>query len=323
MARRGIGAPSGLPRRASTSHEPQRMTAAFLVEQLMNGLQFGVMLFLMSAGLTLTFGIMNFINLTHSSFYMLGAFFASSFYALLGNFYLAILCGVAATLAAGLIIDAIALRRLYRRTHLDQVLGTFALLAFFNDLMTLIYGSEPRFMSIPEALSGSVLLFGGINYPLYRLAITAAGLVTALFLYILITRTRTGMWIRAGANNPQMLNGLGVNVQTLFGIVFGLGAALAGFAGMMTGPLISIQSGMGDEMLIVAFVVIVIGGIGSVRGAFVAALFVGIVDTMGRVLLPQLLGFTVGPAIASMTIYIVMAAFLFARPPKIRVRAQH
>ena len=290
------------------------MSVYLLLEQLMNGFQLGVMLFLMSAGLTLTFGIMNFINLTHGSFYMMGAFLAASFNLWIGNFFIAVPLAVLATLAIGILLDVIAFRRLYERSHLDQVLGTFGLLLFFNDLVILIWGPEPQFMSMPSILSGSVSLGADNAYPLYRLTITAVGLLTALFLYVLIARTRTGMLIRAGASNREMVGGLGVNVKTLFSVVFGLGAAMAGFAGMMTAPLIAVQTGMGDEMLIVAFVIIVIGSIGSVRGAFLASILVGLVDTMGRFLLPKWLGFTVGPAVASMAIYLLMAIVLVARP---------
>ncbi len=290
------------------------MSIFLLLEQLMNGFQLGVMLFLMSAGLTLTFGIMNFINLTHGSFYMLGAFLAATFSLWIGNFFIAVPLAVIATLAIGILMDLIAFRRLYERSHLDQVLGTFGLLLFFNDLVILIWGAEPQFMAMPKILSGSVALGPDNDYPLYRLTITAMGLLTALFLYLLIARTRTGMLIRAGASNREMVGGLGVNVKTLFSVVFGLGAAMAGFAGMMTAPLIAVQTGMGDEMLIVGFVIIVIGSIGSVRGAFMASILVGLVDTMGRFLLPKWLGFTVGPAVASMAIYVLMALVLMARP---------
>ncbi len=289
------------------------MGATLIFEQLLNGFQYGLMLFMVSAGLTLTFGIVNFINLTHSSFYMLGAFFAATFFALFGNFYLAVAVAVVVTWLAGTLIDLLVFRHLYRRSHLDQVLGTFALLAFFNDLVTVVYGTDPRFIQIPPALAGAVK-FGDFTYPLYRVVITGVGIAMALMLWFLITRTRLGMLIRAGAERPQTLSGLGINVPAVFSVVFGLGAALAGLAGMVTGPLVSVQAGMGDELLIVAFVVIVIGGIGSVRGAFFAAILVGLVDTMGRFLLPQFLGFTVGPALASMAIYLLMAAFLIARP---------
>jgi branched-chain amino acid transport system permease protein len=294
------------------------MGSFLLLDQLMNGFQLGVMLFLMSAGLTLTFGIMNFINLTHGSYYMLGAFLAAVFNELLGNFFAALVVASLATFAIGLALDRLALRKLYARSHLDQVLGTFGLLIFFNDLVILFWGVEPRFVPVPDVLTGAVALGPDNDYPLYRLAITAMGLLTAFCLYVLIMHTRAGMLIRAGASNRQMLDGLGINVQTLFSLVFALGAALAGFAGMMTAPLIAVQTGMGDEMLIVAFVIIVIGSIGSVRGAFVAAILVGVVDTMGRFLLPKWLGFTVGPAVASMAIYVLMALVLVARRSALR-----
>jgi branched-chain amino acid transport system permease protein len=294
------------------------MDAPLVLEQLLNGVQFGLMLFMISAGLTLTFGIVNFINLTHSSFYMLGAFMAASLYGLVGNFFVAVVIAVPCTLVLGIVIDRLVFRHLYRRSHLDQVLGTFALLAFFNDLMTVIYGPEPRFIPMPPSLAGAIHVAGDWSYPAYRLAITAVGLVMAALLWFVIVRTRLGMLIRAGAERPETLSGLGVNVSTLFSLVFGMGAALAGLAGMITGPLVSVQAGMGDELLIVAFVVIVIGGIGSVRGAFLAAILVGVVDTMGRFLLPKFLGFDVGPAVASMAIYLMMAAFLIFRPPAVR-----
>src|SRR5579885_314184 len=289
------------------------MDAGLVLEQLLNGVQLGVMLFLMAAGLTLIFGIMNFLNLAHGALYMMGAFFAATVVEWTGSFLLAIPLGILASMALGIVLDLVALRPLYERSHFDQVLGTFGLILFFNDLVSVVWGPEPHYMPIPDLLSGSVPLFGG-GYPVYRLVITAAGLAVALALYILIARTRIGMLIRAGASNRRMLTGLGVDTRLLFSFVFGLSAAMAGFAGMMTGPLIAVQVNMGDAMLITAFVVIVIGGIASVTGAFVAAILVGVVDTMGRFLLPQWLGFSVGPALASMTTYMLMAAVLYWRP---------
>jgi len=290
------------------------MTIALFVEQLVNGIQLGTMLFLISAGLSLTFGVMNFLNLTHGSFYMLGAFFAATMAAWVGNFLFAVILAIICTLLVGSLLDFLVFRRLYNRSHLDQLLATFGLLLFFNDLVILVWGSEPRFIAIPAMLSGSIEILPGSPYPLYRFLITAAGLVTALLLWLLITRSRLGMLIRAGTSNREMVGALGVNIAILFSLVFGLGAAAAGFAGAMTGPLIAVQTGMGDEILIVAFVVVVIGGVSSIRGTFAASLAIGIVDTMGRFLLPKLLGFTVGPALASMAIYILMSAILLARP---------
>lgn len=288
------------------------MDAALFGEQLVNGIQLGVMLFLMAAGLTLIFGIMNFLNLAHGALYMMGAFFAATILQWTGSFLLAIPLAVIASAALGVALDRCALRPLYQRSHFDQVLGTFGLILFFNDLVNLVWGPEPHYMPIPDLLSGTAPLFGG--YPIYRLVILAAGLAVAAALYLVIMHTRLGMLIRAGASNRRMLSGLGVDVRVLFTAVFALSAAMAGFAGMMTGPLISVQVNMGDQVLIVAFVVIVIGGISSIAGAFVAAILVGLVDTMGRFLLPQWLGFTVGPALASMTTYFLMAAVLYWRP---------
>lgn len=299
------------------------MTAALVAEQLINGMQYGIMLFLISAGLTLTFGILNFINLTHSSFYMLGALFAATAYGFLQNFYLSVVIGVAATLVAAVALDRLALRFLYRRSHLDQVLCTFALLAMLNDLVILLWGPEPRFMAVPRGLDGALEIGNGFTYPLYRIAITAAGLLVALGLYLVIMRTRLGMWIRAGANNPVMLSGIGIDVRLVFSAVFGLGAVMAGFAGMVMGPFVSIQAGMGDELLIVSFVIIVLGGIGSIKGTFFSAIAVGVVDTMGRFLLPMAFGYTIGPALASMAIYILMAAFLVWRPPMLPRNLAH
>ena len=290
------------------------MTIELFVEQLVNGIQLGAMLFLISAGLTLTFGVMNFLNLTHGSFYMLGAFFAATMAAWVGKFLFAVILAIICILLVGSLLDLLIFRRLYNRSHLDQVLGTFGLLLFFNDLVILIWGAEPRFVAIPPMLSGAIEISPGNSYPLYRLVITVAGLVTALLLWLLIARTRLGMLIRAGTSNREMVGVLGVNIAILFSLVFGLGAAAAGFAGAMTGPLIAVQTGMGDEVLIVAFVIVVIGGISSIHGTFAASLAIGIVDTMGRFLLPKLLGFTVGPALASMAIYVLMSAILLARP---------
>jgi branched-chain amino acid transport system permease protein len=291
-----------------------RMDIALFIEQTLNGVQLGVMLFLMAAGLSLIFGIVNFLNLAHGALYMMGAFFAATILDWTGSFVLAIVLGIAASMALGVLLDLLALRPLYQRSHFDQVLGTFGLILFFNDLVILVWGAEPRYMPIPDFLSGSVTLVGDNTYPVYRLVITGAGLAVAAALYLLIVHTRIGMLIRAGASNRRMLSGLGIDVRLLYTFVFGLSSAMAGFAGMMTGPLISVQVNMGDAMLIVAFVVIVIGGIGSVTGAFVSAILVGLVDTMGRFLLPQWLGFTVGPALASMTNYLLMTAVLYWRP---------
>jgi branched-chain amino acid transport system permease protein len=282
------------------------MDLSLFAIQGLNAIQLGVMLFLMSAGLTLVFGIMNLINLAHGSLYMLGAYLAATFQRLSGSFLLGIVLAIPVVMVIGVLMELIVLRRLYDRDHLDQVLATFALILFFNELVRMVWGPQAYFMSPPPALSGSVSILPGVPYPAYRLFIVAVGLLLALGLYLLIHRTRLGMLIRAGASNREMVGALGVNVSLLFTLVFGLGAVLAGFAGMMAGPILSVEIGMGESILILTFVVIVIGGIGSVRGAFVAAMLIGFADTFGRVLLP--------PALASMVIYILMAAVLFKRP---------
>ncbi len=282
------------------------MSLALAVEQLLNGLQLGVMLFLMAAGLTLVFGIMNLINLAHGSLYMLGAYFAATVQQATGSFLLAVLLALPLTALVGMAIELVVLRSLYARDHLDQVLATFGLILFLNELVRIIWGPAAYFIGVPAALQGAVELIPGVPYPAYRFAILVAGLVVAVFLFWLIGRTRTGMLIRAGAANREMLGALGVNVRAVFTLVFGLGAALAGLAGAMAGPILAVQVGMGESILILTFVVIVIGGIGSVHGALIAALLVGVIDTFGRVLLP--------PAVAEMAIYLLMAGVLFWRP---------
>lgn len=298
------------------------MTALLVLEQVLNGLQLGVMLFLLAAGLTLIFGIMDLINLAHGSLYMVGAFVAASVSQWTGSFMLGLLVALPAAAAVGMAVEMIALRTLYERNHLDQVLATFGLILFFNELVRIIWGPRAIFMDVPEALSGTIEIVPGAPYPAFRLAIIAVGIAVAVFLYFLISRTRIGMLIRAGASNREMVGALGVDVKLLFTLVFGLGAALAGLAGAMAGPIFAVEVGMGEGVLILTFVVIVIGGIGSVRGALVGALLVGLVDTLGRAFLPTLLRLVADPAtadgvgasVASMSIYILMAAVLVWRP---------
>ena len=293
-----------------------------LLEQTLNGLQFGVMLFLLAAGLTLVFGIMNLINLAHGSFYMIGAYVAATVLAETGSFLLGLLAALPATALVGMLVELVVLRRLYDRDHLDQVLATFGLILFFNELIRVVWGRQPLFMDVPPALAGTVEMIPGAPYPAYRLAIIVVGILIAVLLYLLITRTRLGMQIRAGASNREMAGALGVNIALLFTLVFGLGAMLAGLAGVMAGPILAVEAGMGESVLIVTFVVIVIGGIGSVRGALVGALLVGLVDTLGRAYLPGLLRMVlpaayadgVGASLASMSIYLLMAAVLVWRP---------
>lgn len=292
------------------------------LEQVLNGLQLGVMLFLMAAGLTLVFGIMRLINLAHGSMYMLGAFVAATVTQATDSFLLGLLAALPAAALAGVLIEVTVLRRLYARDHLDQVLATFGLILFFNALVQIVWGRQPLFMDVPAGLAGSVTIIPGVPYPAYRLAIIAAGLVLAGLLYLLISRTRLGMQIRASASNREMAEAVGINTPVLYSLVFALGALLAGLAGVMAAPILAVESGMGESILIETFVVIVIGGLGSIRGAFLGALLVGLVDTLGRAFLPTLLRLVMpaaeadgaGASLASMSIYILMAAVLLWRP---------
>ncbi len=298
------------------------MTGIFLLEQLLNGVQFGIMLFLMAAGLTLIFGIMNLINLAHGSLYMIGAYVAAACFAGTHSFLLAISAAIGGAVGVGMLIELAVFRRLYDRDHLDQVLATFGLILFFNEMVRIIWGATALYMQVPPALAGQVMLLPGAPYPAYRLAIIGAGLAVMLLLWLLIGHTRIGMLIRAGAANRTMLDALGVNVTLLYTLVFGLGAGLAALSGAMAGPIFTVESGMGDDFLILAFLVIVIGGVGSIRGAFVGSLLVGVVDTVGRAFLRPLFALVMtrtaadatGPAVASMLIYMLMATVLFFRP---------
>ncbi len=293
-----------------------------LIEQILNGLQLGLLLFLLAAGLTLVFGIMDFVNLAHGSLYMIGAYFAATFAALTGSFVLSAILALGATLLVGMAVEVIAMRRLYGRDHLDHVLATFGLILFFNELVRLVWGPAGMNLALPAWLNTSVQLLPGLQYPTYRIAIIAVALTVALFLYFVVMRTRIGMLIRAGASNREMVSALGVNIKLLYTLVFGLGAALAGLAGLMQAPILTVQIGMGENILILAFVVIIIGGIGSIRGALIAALLVGLIDTIGRGFLPDLLRLilssrgasAIAPALSSMLIYALMALVLIVRP---------
>src|SRR6185503_17251335 len=260
-----------------------------ILEQLLNGVQLGVMLFLLAAGLTLVLGIMNVVNLAHGSLYMVGAYLAISAAQWSDSYVLGVAAGLAGTLIVGMITEVLALRTLYQRDHLDQVLATFGLILFFNELVAMLWGRAALFASLPPYLQGHLELPGGASYPLYRAVIIAVGLLIALLLWYVVTRTRLGMLIRAGASNRTMVAALGINIRLLYTVVFGFGAALAGLAGLMAGQIYTVQPGMGELILIQVFVVIVIGGIGSIRGALVGALIVGIVDTLGRAFLKPLL----------------------------------
>jgi branched-chain amino acid transport system permease protein len=292
------------------------------VEQFLNGLQFGLLLFLLAAGLTLVFGIMDLVNLAHGSLYMIGAYFAATFTALTGHFVGGVVLALIATLMVGMAVEVIAMRRLYGRDHLDHVLGTFGLILFFNELVRLIWGPAGMNLNLPPWLNTSVELLPGVYYSMYRLSIIIVALAVAAALYLVVMRTRIGMLVRAGASNREMIGALGINIKLLFTFVFGAGAALAGLAGLMQAAILTAQIGMGENILILAFVVIIIGGIGSIRGAFIASIFVGLVDTVGRAFLPDILKLflsssaaaTAAPAISSMLIYLVMAVVLIVRP---------
>jgi branched-chain amino acid transport system permease protein len=293
-----------------------------LIEQLLNGLQYGIMLFLLAAGLTLIFGIMGVINLAHGSLFMVGAYAGTYVAGVSGSFWLGLPAALLAASTTGFLVEALVVRRLYARDHLDQVLATFALILMFNQLITIIFGRQPVFTPLPDAFSGSIELLPGLPYPTYRLLIIATGLLVAAGLYLLINRTRVGMLVRAGATNRDMVRALGVDIRLLYTVVFGLGALLAGLAGYMTGPISSVQVGMGEQILLATFVVVVVGGVGSVRGAFVAGILLGVVDTMLRAFLPGMLRQIMAPSdadaiglgIASMGIYLLMALVLLVRP---------
>jgi branched-chain amino acid transport system permease protein len=298
------------------------MSATLIAEQLLNGLQFGLMLFLIAAGLTLVFGILDILNVAHGSLYMAGAYVAAQTMQATQSFLLAVVVSAVVTGLVGLIIELILVRRLVVRDHLAQVLGTFAIILIANDVVKMIWGPAPVMMSMPAALSGPVHILPNMLYPAYRLLIIAVGLAAALGLYLFVTRTRAGVLVRAGASNRQMATLMGVRVPLLFLGVFVLGAMLAALAGAMLGPVTAIQAGMGEQILILVLVCIVIGGIGSIRGAFVGALLVGFVDTAGRAFLPTLLktffspavASSVGPTLAALSIYILMAVVLVFRP---------
>lgn len=298
------------------------MSLTLLLIQTLNGLQYGVVLFLVAAGLTLVFGVMGFINLAHGVQYMVGAYLAYAFFGWTGSFWSALLLAMGAALLLGLLLEALVFRHLYGRDHLDQVLATFGIILFLNEAARVLFGPLTLSLPPPEWLSGSVPLTDTLRYPVYRLALIAAGLAVAALLWALVARTRAGMLVRAGATHPETVSALGVDVRRLFMGVFGFGAMLAGFAGAIAAPVFAIEPGMGDNLLIVAFVVIIVGGVGSIRGAFAGALLIGLIDTLGRSLMTDALRLVagpsaasqIGPALASMLIYVLMALVLAVRP---------
>jgi branched-chain amino acid transport system permease protein len=297
------------------------MSWVLILEQFLNGLQFGLMLFLLAAGLTLVFGIMDMINLAHGSLYMLGAFLAAALVQATGSFVAGVLLAVPATAVLGMLLEMSVLRTLYARDHLSQVLATFALILILNEAVRIVWGPDLP-LPMPAALSGPVELLPGMFYPAYRLLIIGVGAAVAALLYVLVARTRVGMLVRAGASNREMALAMGVDIRRLFTLLFGVGAGLCAVAGALLGPLLAVQVGMGENILILAFVVIVIGGIGSIRGALVGAVLVGLVDTIGRAFLPLLFGLffqprvasAAGPAIASVLAYLLMVGVLYFRP---------
>ena len=298
------------------------MTMTLILEQTFNGLQAGVTLFLVAAGLTLILGIMDFVFLAHGAQVMIGAYAAAAITSVTGNFYLGLLLAIPVTFASGYLLELLIIRHLYQRDHMEQVLATFGLILFFNELIRIGFGPAALYSDLPPSLSGFVEILPDTPYPAYRLAVILAGLVLALAIHLFVSRTRVGAMVRAGANNPAMTAALGINIKILFRLIFATGACFAGVAGMLLGPLTSVQPGMGEPLLILSLVVIIIGGIGSVRGAFIAAIIVGLVDTLGRVFLPSLLRLVIdqaaadgaGPALASMLVYILMAMVLIFRP---------
>ena len=298
------------------------MDGALMLIQMLNGLQLGVLLFLLAAGLTLVFGIMDFINLAHGAFYMVGAFICATLAIWFDSFLIAVLLSVPITFAIGVVVELGVARQLYQADHLEQILATFGLILIADTLVQMIWGPEGMTFALPEVLNGQVQLLYGVEFPVYRVLIISVGLLVALALYLVVSHTRTGMLIRAGASNRRMVEALGVDIRMLFTLVFAAGAAMAGLAGLMIAPITEASIGMGNEILIVAFVVIVIGGIGSVQGAFFGAMLVGLIDTLGRAFLDDLLGLvlshqaaeTSAPAISAMLIYILMAVILYFRP---------
>lgn len=298
------------------------MTPVLLAEQLLNGLGYGLMLFLLAGGLTLVFGVMDTMNLAHGSLFMVGAYVGATVHDRSGSFALAIAAGVAGACLMALVMEVLLMRRLYAKDHLVQVVATLGVILVVDDLAKMVWGAAPLAAPTPEALRGPLSIAAGLSYPAYRVLVLVAGMAVAALLYVLVSRTRLGMVVRAGASNRLMAEMMGVRVKSVFTVIFLLGAALAGVAGVLMGPLSAVQVGMGESIMIPALVVIVIGGIGSIRGALIAALLIGLIDTLGRAFLPLLLQpvlpasmlADVAPALAGMVMYVLMAGVLFFKP---------
>ncbi len=291
------------------------------IAQLMNSVQLGLLLFLLASGLTLIFGIMDFINLSHGSFYMMGAYFCGSVVARTGSFLAGVITGLVGVFVLGALIEWLIARKLYKEDHLDHVLVTFGLILVMDTLVHLIWGPSGLSIPLPNVLNGQIVI-GTIVFPTYRTLIIVGGLAVAAILYLLVAKTRLGMLIRAGASNRDMVESLGINIDLLFLIVFAIGAAMAGFAGILIAPITEATIGMGNDIIIIAFVVVIVGGIGSIKGAFYAALIIGVIDTMSRSYLDDFLKLlmepqfaeTAAPAISAMLVYILMAAVLAFKP---------
>ncbi len=291
----------------------------FLI-QLLNGVQYGLLLFLVASGLTLIFGIMGVINLAHGSFYMLGAYLAWSLTAALGNFWLALLAGFALSVVLGVLLEWLFIRHLYRRDHLQQVLLTYGLILIFSEMRSIVWGDDVHSVAVPAVLAGSIPLTETLAYPVYRIWLSIVCIALAACMYYLIQHTRLGMMIRAGASNRDMAQSLGIDIGLLYRLVFAFGVALATFAGMLAAPVSSVFPGMGNQVLILCFVVVVIGGIGSVKGAMAAALLIGLVDTFGKVLQVEIGGLRLLPDLAGMSVFVMMAIVLLWRPAGLFVR---
>ena len=281
----------------------------FLI-QCLNSLQYGLLLFLVASGLTLIFGIMGVINLAHGSFYMIGAYMAFALAPIVeatigGGFFTTLALGIVIAVLLGYLLEWAFFSFLYERDHLQQVLMTYGLILVFEELRSLIVGDDVHGVAPPPILSGTIALGDTMTYPIYRLFISAVCLLLALGMYLVLTRTRLGMTIRAGSTNREMVQSLGIDIKFLYRIVFAAGVAIAVLAGMVAAPVSSVYPGMGNSVLIICFVVVVIGGIGSVRGALLAALLIGTVDTFGKVLLPQ---------VAGVLVYVLMAIILLWKP---------
>ncbi|HZF78757.1 MAG TPA: branched-chain amino acid ABC transporter permease [Rubrivivax sp.] len=293
------------------------MPVALVIEQLLNGLQYGLILFLLSAGVTLVFGVMNLVNLAHGSMFMVGGFLAFSAAAHVG-YGAGVVLGLVGACALALLIERLVVRRLYGLSHLEQVLGTFGLMLLSNELVIMAWGREPMLTIMPDWLSGSVELPGGVAYPAYRIAITVVAVAAGLGLWWLLAGTRIGMQVRAGADKRVIAEAMGVDIDRLFMFVFVLGSGLAALAGIMMAPLLSLEAGVGDPLLILAMVVVIVGGAGSLKGCFAAALLIGLVDTMSRVLVAS--QFPGGRAVANMVVYMLMLSVLIFRPRGLFVR---